>query len=96
LDKNSETLRVLQQIRNEAHRFGITFHRNKRSKEFIISELTQIPGIGEKTIELLMRRFKSITRLRSSPLSEIIEQVGASRADKIEKYFNSNPKTDLE
>ncbi len=96
LDKNSETLRVLQQIRNEAHRFGITFHRNKRSKEFIISELTQIPGIGEITIELLMRRFKSITRLRSSPLSEIIEQVGASRANKIEKYFNSNPKTDLE
>ncbi|MEI6677844.1 MAG: excinuclease ABC subunit UvrC [Mariniphaga sp.] len=91
LDKNSETLRVLQQIRNEAHRFGITFHRNKRSKEFIISELSQIPGIGEKTIEILMRRFKSTTRLRSSPLSEIIEQVGVSRAEKIEKYFNSNP-----
>jgi excinuclease ABC subunit C len=53
LDKNSETLRVLQHIRNEAHRFGITFHRNKRSKEFIVNELNQIPGIGDKTIEIL-------------------------------------------
>lgn len=96
LDKNSETLRVLQQIRNEAHRFGITFHRNKRSKEFIISELTQIPGIGEKTIELLMRRFKSVARLKSAPLSEIIEQVGVSRAEKIDKYFNSTPQVDSE
>ena len=87
LDKNSETLRVLQNIRNEAHRFGITFHRNKRSKEFIISELGQIPGIGKKTIEILLRKFKSIARLRVTPQNEIVEVVGVSRAEKIEIYF---------
>jgi excinuclease ABC subunit C len=89
LDKNSETLRVLQNIRNEAHRFGITFHRNKRSKEFIINELSQISGIGDKTIEVLLRKFKSVTRLRVAPQNEIIEVVGVSRAEKIENYFKS-------
>ena len=88
LDKNSETLRVLQNIRNEAHRFGITFHRNKRSKEFIISELSQIPGIGDKTIEMLMRKFKSIKRLKETPQSEIISEIGIARAEKIQNYFN--------
>lgn len=87
LDKNSETLRVLQYLRNEAHRFGIAFHRNRRSKEFIINELCQIPGIGEKTIELLMRRFKSVSRLKSSPVEEIVEVIGAKRAEKIFDYL---------
>jgi excinuclease ABC subunit C len=87
LDKNSETLRVLQHIRNEAHRFGITFHRNKRSKEFIVNELIQIPGIGDKTIENLLRRFKSISRLKMAPLSEIEEEIGFKRAEKISHYF---------
>jgi excinuclease ABC subunit C len=87
LDKNSETLRVLQHIRNEAHRFGITFHRNKRSKEFIVNELIQIPGIGDKTIEILLRRFKSISRLKMAPLSEIEEEIGFKRAEKISHYF---------
>jgi len=90
LDKNSETLRVLQSIRNEAHRFGITFHRNKRSKEFIISELSQIPGIGDKTIEILMCKFKSIKRLKETPQSEIISEIGVARAEKIENYFKVN------
>ncbi len=88
LDKNSETLRVLQHLRNEAHRFGITFHRNKRSKEFILSELEQIPGIGEKTIEVLLRKFKSITRLKDVPLNEISQEIGIARAQKIVAYFN--------
>jgi len=92
LDKNSETLRVLQNIRNEAHRFGITFHRNKRSKEFIITEIAQIPGIGDKTIELLLRKFKSIKRLREVPMSEIIDEIGVSRAEKIENYFKLTQK----
>lgn len=87
LDKNSETLRVLQHIRNEAHRFGITFHRNKRSKEFIISELENIPGIGEKTVEVLLRKFKSINRLKSINKNEIIALIGISKADKLESYF---------
>jgi excinuclease ABC subunit C len=90
LDKNSETLRVLQNIRNEAHRFGITFHRNKRSKEFIINELSQIPGIGDKTIEVLLRKFKSIKRLRNIPQSEIINEIGNARAIKIENYFKNH------
>jgi excinuclease ABC subunit C len=87
LDKNSETLRILQHLRNEAHRFGITFHRNRRSKEFIINELCQIPGIGDKTIELLMRRFKSVARLRTSPIDEIVELIGVNRAEKIIEYL---------
>jgi excinuclease ABC subunit C len=90
LDKNSETLRILQNIRNEAHRFGITFHRNKRSKEFIISELNQIPGIGEKTIEILLRKFKSIARLKTASHNEIAEVIGVSRAEKLENYFKNN------
>jgi len=90
LDKNSETLRVLQNIRNEAHRFGITFHRNKRSKEFIISELNQIPGIGEKTIEILLRKFKSIIRLKAASQNEIAEVIGVSKAEKVDKFFKNN------
>ena len=88
LDKNSETLRVLQQIRNEAHRFGITFHRNKRSKEFILSELGQINGVAEKTIEVLMRKFKSVKRLRVASKEELINEVGESRATKVFNYLN--------
>lgn len=89
LDKNSETLRVLQHIRNEAHRFGITFHRNKRSKEFIINELEQIVGIGEKTIEILMRKFKSVKRLKMASPEEVCSEIGQSKAEKIELYFKS-------
>jgi excinuclease ABC subunit C len=90
LDKNSETLRVLQNIRNEAHRFGITFHRNKRSKEFIISELNQIPGIGEKTTEILLHKFKSITRLKIASQNEIVDVIGVSKAEKVENYFKNS------
>lgn len=89
LDKNSATLRVLQQIRNEAHRFGITFHRNKRSKEFILSELSNINGVGDKTIEVLMHKFKSVKRLRLSTKIEIINEIGISRAEKVWNYLNS-------
>lgn len=92
LDKNSETLRVLQHIRNEAHRFGITFHRNKRSKEFIINELEKIPGIGEKTIEILMRKFKSVKRLRDATEEDIVAEVGQIKTEKILNYFGSQVK----
>ena len=88
LDKNSETLRILQHIRNEAHRFGITFHRNKRSSEFIINELSQIPGIGDKTIEILLRRFKSVTRLKVTPFNEIVDVIGLKKAEKIKNFFS--------
>jgi len=88
LDKNSETLRIIQHLRNEAHRFGITFHRNQRSKDFIVNELAQIPGIGEKTIEILMRKFKSITRLKVASKEEINQIIGVSKAEKLHQFFN--------
>ena len=88
LDKNSETLRIIQHLRNEAHRFGITFHRNQRSKDFIVNELAQIPGIGEKTIEILMRKFKSITRLKVAAKEEINQIIGVSKAEKLHQFFN--------
>ncbi|MEI6143052.1 MAG: excinuclease ABC subunit UvrC [Mariniphaga sp.] len=88
LDKNSETLRVLQQIRNEAHRFGIAFHRNKRSKELLISELSQINGVGDKSIELLMSKFRSVKRLRMASKSDIAREVGESKAGKIYDFLN--------
>ena len=87
LDKNSETLKVIQNARNEAHRFGITFHRNKRSKDFIKSELENIPGIGKKTIEQLFSCFKSVKEI-SETKEKILEKcVGKSKSEIIFKYF---------
>jgi len=90
LDKNSETLRVIQFLRNEAHRFGIGFHRDKRSQEFIVNELEQIPGIGDKTIQILMKRFKSISRLKMAGSEEIIKIIGVSKADKLIRFFKGD------
>ncbi len=88
LDKNSESLRIIQHLRNEAHRFGITFHRNKRSKEFIANELTLIPGIGNKTADTLMKKFKSVAQLKSTSLTEISKEIGIGKANLIVNYFN--------
>lgn len=88
LDKKSETLKIIQHIRNEAHRFGITFHRDKRSKNAIQSGLTVIPGIGEKTMEKLLSEFKSLKRLKETPESEISKVVGKSKASKVIEYFS--------
>jgi len=87
LDKNSETLKVIQQARDEAHRFGITFHRNKRSKNFIKSQLDEIPGIGEKTVRYLLKEFKSLENLKKQPYDTVAAQIGDSRATKIFNYF---------
>jgi excinuclease ABC subunit C len=92
LDKNSETLRVLQHLRNEAHRFGITFHRNKRSNEFLTSELESIPGVGEKTIVLLMKKFKTVKRLKTVSFEDLSDEIGKSKAGKVIDYFNSKVK----
>ncbi|WP_177762070.1 excinuclease ABC subunit UvrC [Flavobacterium sp. I3-2] len=89
LDKKSESLKVIQHIRNEAHRFGITFHRDKRSKSAIQSGLTVIPGIGEKTMEKLMTEFKSIKRLKETPETEISKVIGKSKALKVAEYFRT-------
>lgn len=83
LDKKSESLKVIQQLRNEAHRFGITFHRNKRSKAAISSALEGIDGIGEKTARDLLRKFKSVKRIREASLEEISDLVGPSKAQKV-------------
>ncbi len=90
LDKNSETLKVIQQLRDEAHRFGITFHRNKRSGNFIKSELENIPGIGEKTIELLLKEFKSVENLKKQPYSLVADKIGNYKAGLIFGYFKLN------
>lgn len=90
LDKKSETLRIIQHIRNEAHRFGITFHRNKRSKNAIQSTLTKISGIGDKTMEKLMLEFKSVKRLSEAPEDAIVKIIGKSKAEKVISYFKNN------
>ena len=88
LDKRSETLKIVQFLRNEAHRFGITLHRNKRSKSAIQSELEQIPNIGKQTITTLLRKFKSAKRVKMATVEELKELLGDSRAKKIFNYFN--------
>jgi len=80
LDKNSETLKIIQQLRDEAHRFGITFHRNKRSGEFIKSELENISGIGEKTISAILKRFKSVENLKNASYQQVADEIGESKA----------------
>ena len=89
LDKKSETLKITQFLRNEAHRFGITFHRNKRSKSAIQSELEQIPTIGKQTIITLLREFKSAKRVKEASLDQLEEAIGTSRATKVYQYFNA-------
>lgn len=89
LDKKSETLKIIQHLRNEAHRFGITFHRNQRSKNAIDNSLTTIPGIGPKTMEKLLVHFKSVKRLSEAPEEEIIKIVGKSKAQKVSAFFNA-------
>ena len=88
LDKRSNSLKTIQHIRDEAHRFGITHHRNKRSKETFHTVLTQIPGIGEKTAIDLLLRFKSVKQLSETPLSEIEKCIGKSKAEKVFAYLH--------
>ncbi len=90
LDKKSETLKIIQQLRNEAHRFGITFHRDKRSKAALNSSMESIPGIGEKTMETLIRNFKSVKRLKLATEKEISEVIGVSKAKKIVDFYKTN------
>lgn len=88
LDKRSNSLKTIQHIRDEAHRFGITHHRNKRSKETFHTVLTQIPGIGEKTAIDLLLRFKSVKQLSETPLSEIEKCIGKAKAEKVFAYLH--------
>ena len=88
LDKKSETLKVIQQLRNEAHRFGIEHHRNRRSKGALTTELELIAGIGEQSIVELMKHFKTVKRISNATFEELETIVGASRAQKIINFYN--------
>ncbi|HCZ09909.1 MAG TPA: excinuclease ABC subunit C [Flavobacteriaceae bacterium] len=83
LDKKSETLKIIQQLRNEAHRFGLSLHRKIRSKNALLSPLDQVEGIGPKTKELLLKEFKSLKRIKAAPKPEIIELLGKTKGVKI-------------
>lgn len=88
LDKRSETLRIVQQLRNEAHRFGIRLHRNKRSKGAISSTLENIPGVGEKTATELLKKFKSVKRVKAATQEELTQILGPIKAKTIFEYLH--------
>ncbi len=90
LDKKSESLKVIQQLRNEAHRFGITFHRQKRSSNALSNVLEEIPGIGPATANTLLRHFKSVKRVKDAPQSEVAELIGLDKAKKISDHFKTD------
>ncbi|NRB50096.1 MAG: excinuclease ABC subunit C [Saprospiraceae bacterium] len=89
IDKKSETLKVIQQARNEAHRFAITFHRDQRSRAFLGTELTDIPGIGNKTAEKLLTHFGSVKKLRQATAAQIAEASNLNVAKKVMDYFKA-------
>ena len=91
LDKKSETLKVIQQIRDEAHRFGISFHRDKRSGKMIESQLENIEGIGEKTIEILYNKYSSLSKIKEAPKEEIVEAIGRKKAEILFNFFDIKP-----
>jgi excinuclease ABC subunit C len=90
LDKKSETLKVIQQLRDEAHRFGITHHRNRRSKNAINTKLAEIPGIGEHTAQLLLSTFKSVAKVKAADVNALSELIGPSKANKVIDFFKTN------
>ena len=92
IDKKSPSLRVIQHMRDEAHRFGITHHRDRRSKGQVVSELDSIKGIGPATQKALMKHFKSLRRLREASVEEITEVAGKAKAAIIVSYFAAKEK----
>ena len=89
INKKSESLKLIQQARNEAHRFAITFHRNQRSRNFTKTALTDIPGIGDKTAQKLLSHFGSVNRLRDARAVELMEVVGVAATKKLIAYFEA-------
>ena len=89
IDKKSESLKLIQQARNEAHRFAINFHRNQRSRNFTSTELTTIPGIGEKTAQKLLTHFGSVKKIKTALITEIAEVVGMNAAKKIKAHYDN-------
>lgn len=91
IDKNSETLKVVQRLRDEAHRFGIAHHRNKRSKGQVASALDSITGVGEKTKQLLLRHFKSVKRIKEASEEQLAQVVGSAKAKLVFNALNIKP-----
>ncbi|RCR71582.1 excinuclease ABC subunit UvrC [Larkinella punicea] len=89
IDKKSESLKLIQRIRDEAHRFAITYHRDKRSRNSLISELENIEGIGKKTAAKLLKYFKGVKKIREAPIDDIVTVVGADKAQKVKQYFET-------
>ncbi len=89
INKKSESLKLIQQARNEAHRFAITFHRNQRSKDFTKTELEDIPGIGTKTADKLLKHFGSVKKMREASAEEVEAAIGKGAAEKVAKYFRA-------
>ncbi|MCB0735723.1 MAG: excinuclease ABC subunit C [Bacteroidetes bacterium] len=95
IDKTSETLKVLQHMRDEAHRFGITHHRKRRSKSTLKTELSDIPGIGEKSANQLLKKFRSVKVIQEKTVADLIPVIGADKAEKVYQYFHHDiPKED--
>ncbi len=92
LDKNSETLKIIQQLRDEAHRFGITFHRKKREAAFIQPTLAKIPGIGPKTQSLLLKKYRKLNTIKDLSLQELTATLGKSKGNAVYHYFHSTDK----
>ena len=89
IDKKSETLKILQRLRDEAHRFGITHHRKKREKATLKTELTEIRGIGEETAKKLLSDFKSVKNIKNAPVEELEKSVGKAKAGVVFRYYHS-------
>jgi len=90
LDKRSETLKIIQHIRDEAHRFGITHHRNKRSRETFKTELSEIKGISDKTAQKLLTELKSVKGIKEATLAELVEIIGNSKANLVYEFFKKD------
>lgn len=88
INKKSESLRLIQHMRDEAHRFGITRHRARRSKASITSQLTEIKGVGEKTFDMLMKKYKSVKKIKEVSLEELSEMIGIAKAKLVVDHFN--------
>ena len=88
INKKSESLKLIQQLRNEAHRFAITFHRHKRSMNFTVSELTKIDGIGKATAEKLLKHFKSVKRIVAASNEEVASIAGKRAANLVRSYYD--------
>jgi excinuclease ABC subunit C len=89
INKKSESLKLIQQLRNEAHRFAITFHRDQRSRKFINTKLSEIPGVGEKSVAKLLKHFKSVEKVIGANYEDLVIIMGKSIAGKVYKHFHA-------